>query len=293
MTGVAGVYLTPLALSLGDPVPIDQLDDPGVSANLSALKAQGITTTRVSKAPTARLAADVTPRDLPFDAIVVCSETIEYGSSAEWVLRYRAETCIPGVRVLFVGGSMCANLAAGLDVATGLLASGDAQQVLLVTVDHAVPGGRHPRLSMTVFADGAASCVVTTVPAGPSFEVLHRVTRSWQQPVAGASEMAYARELLAATRSAVTGMVEPNEITHLLTPNYGNATCQLLALASGVPAERRYRGMAGNVGHCFAADTLLNLDHLTRGGTVANADTVLALMSSDNALSAVLLRYRG
>ncbi|MBB5960728.1 3-oxoacyl-[acyl-carrier-protein] synthase-3 [Saccharothrix tamanrassetensis] len=285
------VSVVPLAQRLGRPIPLAQLDDPGVRANLDALTEQGITTVRVSEQDTAELAAAVTPADVDVDAIVVCTDTLEGRTPTDWLLDYRARTGRHDTRALFVGGSACANLTAGWDLASALVRAGTARSVLVVTADRVPSGTRFPAMSTTVFSDGAASCLVTTEPSGPAFALLGTATRSWR-PDPEANEMAHARGILTTTRATVAGLTRPDGITHLLTPNFGSATRNLLAMAASFPVRRLDPGVAGDVGHCFAADALLNLDHLARNPGPADGDTVLALMSSATTMSAALLGYR-
>ncbi|GAA1329684.1 hypothetical protein GCM10009660_01180 [Catellatospora bangladeshensis] len=285
------VSVVPMAQRLGAPVPLTELDDPRVRENLAALTEQGITTARVSEEDTVALAAAVTPADLDLDAIVVCTDTVEAPTPTEWLLAYRARTGRHGTRTLFAGGSACANLAAGWDLASALVRARAAKAVLVVTADRVPSGTRVPALSTTVLSDGAASCLVTAEPSGPAFVLLGTATRSWQAG-AEAGGMAHARAILTTTRSVVAELIRPGGTTHLLTPNFGSATRNLLAMAASFPVRRLDPGVAGEVGHCFAADALLNLDHLARRPDLADGDTVLALMSSDTTMSAALLGYR-
>ncbi|QTR02809.1 hypothetical protein J7S33_27905, partial [Saccharothrix algeriensis] len=243
---------------------------------------------------TVALAAAVTPADLDLDAIVVCTDTVEAPTPTEWLLAYRARTGRHGTRTLFAGGSACANLAAGWDLASALVRRrrGRRRPCSWSPPGRGCPSGtRVPALSTTVLSDGAASCLVTAEPSGPAFVLLGTATRSWQAG-AEAGGMAHARAILTTTRSVVAELIRPGGTTHLLTPNFGSATRNLLAMAASFPVRRLDPGVAGEVGHCFAADALLNLDHLARRPDLADGDTVLALMSSDTTMSAALLGYR-
>jgi 3-oxoacyl-[acyl-carrier-protein] synthase III len=285
------MFVVPLAQRLGSPVPIAELADSRVRENLAALVDQGITTARVSEETTSALAAAVTPADADIDTIIACTDTGEAPSPTDWLLDYRSRTGHHATRALLVGGSACANLITAWDLASSLVRSRAARRVLVVTADRVSSGTRHPPSSMTVCSDGAASCLVTAEPTGPAFALLGTATRSWRVGTA-VNEMAYARRILTTTRSVVTDLTSPDRVTHLLTPNFGSATRNLLAMAASFPTYRLDPGVAPDVGHCFAADTLLNLEDLRRRGALADGDSVLALMSSSAIMSGALLAYR-
>lgn len=289
--GSRPVFVVPLAQRLGEPVSLAELADSRVRENLAVLADQGIAVARVSEEDAVALAAAVTPADVDVDAIVVCTDTVESLTPTDWLLDYRSRTGRHATRALLVSGSACANLAAGWDLASALVRSRAAERVLVVTTDRVRSGTRHPPLSMTVFSDGAASCLVTAEPSGPAFALVDTSTRSWEAD-ATANEMAHARRILKTTRSVVTDLTRTDRVTHLLTPNFGSATRNLLAMAASFPTGRLGPGVAPEVGHCFAADTLLNLEDLTRRGELADGDNVLALMSSRASMSAALLAYR-
>jgi 3-oxoacyl-[acyl-carrier-protein] synthase III len=276
---------------------ITDLDDPLVQAHADELEEQEIRSVRVSPLSTVQLAVSVTPGapggpadDLPFQAIVVCTDSNGDLTPTEWMVEYRRAIDLPAVRCVFVSGSACANFATGLDVARGMVASGVAEAVLLVTVDKILSGTRYPPISMTVFSDGAASCMVTATPEPGSFRLLGSATEQWFDDDPG--ELVHARTILNAMRSAgyraASGPVDT--IGHMVTPNFGKATRQLLAMA--IPGQiRPHSGLVSTVGHCFASDVPLNLRDLVQTGLLSDGETVLAAASSATMLSAMVFEY--
>jgi 3-oxoacyl-[acyl-carrier-protein] synthase III len=222
----------------------------------------------------------------------VCTDSVGDITPSEWLRDYQRATDLPSTRALFVSGSACANFATGVDVAHGLVASGAAESVLLVTVDKVQSGTRYPPISQTVFSDGAVSCLVTDAPGDETFRLLGSASEHWSGD-SGGSDLVRARKILPAMRSATyRAAVGPvDHISHIVTPNFGKATRQLLAMAVPGSVSRLHTGLVAEVGHCFASDIPLNLRHLARSGQLTTGDAVLAAASSSNTLSAMVFEY--
>jgi 3-oxoacyl-[acyl-carrier-protein] synthase III len=295
------VRLVVLAARFGARVDIRDLADAKVQANLDSLAQQGISGVRVSEESTAQLALGVTPgapdgpaSNVAFQAVVVCTDSIEDTTPTEWLVDFQDAAGLGATRAVFVSGSACGNFATGLDVSRGLIASGNADSVLLVLADKVLSGTRHPTLSMTVFSDAAVSCLVTAAPERPSFQLVATATETLPKPRHEPSELVHARTILTATRSAANRATSgrTSSIRHVVTPNFGTSTRELLAMAISIPSAHLYPGLVSENGHCFGADVPLNLSELTRSGLLADGHEVLAIASSSTTLSVMVFRYR-
>jgi 3-oxoacyl-[acyl-carrier-protein] synthase-3 len=68
-------------------------------------------------------------------------------------------------------------------------------------------------------------------------------------------------------------------VAHLVTHNYGGSAVRIMASAIGVPADRIWCPTAADIGHCFAADTLINLAALGESGALRSGDRLVTLMT--------------
>jgi 3-oxoacyl-[acyl-carrier-protein] synthase III len=169
----------------------------------------------------------------------------------------------------------CAAFCAGVEAATAQIASGNAENVLLLLTGH-VPGERSrysPELG-TIFGDGAAACIVSSRKRG--FAVLS--AESWLEneppqalPAAPPSgeqmlhDFQRLQNLLAV--SYESAMIAPAAITALCGTHGSQIYLELMAEAAGLPYERVYGAAMQEFGHVFACDNLIAVAHfLARGG---------------------------
>lgn len=295
------VYVRVLAAELGDSVDLADVDDRGVRDNIGLLREQGYRQVRVAARSTAELALAVTPGapggpDVApgFDAVIVSTDAVEGQPPGDWSSSYQLAARIDSAPVVLVTGFACANFVAGLDAARGMIASGVAENVLLVMVDRVLEGSRYTPISHSVYSDAAVSCLVSARPAPGSFQLLRtaveiRLTRDGEW-----NELADARTTVLAMSRAVKrviGDVPSGSFDHVLTLNLGATARKLLSLATRMPPERVFTGPVEDLGHCFAGDIPLNLRALQESGTLAAGANVLALASSRSSLAVAALMW--
>jgi 3-oxoacyl-[acyl-carrier-protein] synthase III len=295
------VHVRILAAEFGEPVDLGDLDDQGVRDNLAMLREQGYRQIRVATGSTAGLALAVTPgaplgpANIPeFDAVIVCTDAVEGQSPGDWSSAYQHAAGLASVRVILVTGTFCANFAAGLDVARGMIASGLALNVLLVMVDRVVEGSRYTAISRSVYSDAAVSCLVSARPGPDSFRLLRTATETRLTRDGEWSEFADARTTILAMSRAAKRAAEDrpaDRFDHVLTLNLGATARKLLSMAARVPPEHEFTGPVGEFGHCFAADIPLNLRALLESGTLGQNASILALASSRASLAAIALAF--
>jgi 3-oxoacyl-[acyl-carrier-protein] synthase-3 len=295
------VHVRVLAAEFGAPVDLGDLDDQGVSDNLAMLREQGFRKVCVANGSTAELALAVTPGApgglagaAEFDTVIICTDAVEGRPPGEWSSTYQLAAGLESASVLLVTGAACANFAAGLDAARGMIASGVAENVLLVMVDRLVEGSRYTAISRSVYSDAAVSCIVSARPAPGSFRLLRTATETRLPQDGEWSELADARTtLLAMNRAAkrAAGDRPADRFDHVLTLNIGATARKLLSMAARVHEEHVFTGPIGELGHCYAADIPLNLRALTESGTLGLDDYILALASSRSSLAAIVLAF--
>jgi 3-oxoacyl-[acyl-carrier-protein] synthase-3 len=293
------VYVRVLAAQFGEPVAIGDLDDQGVRDHLDVLREQGYRQIRVAAGSTADLALAVTPgapggpESVPeFDAVIVCTDAVEGQPPGDWSGAYQLAAGLESVPVFLVTGTACANFAAGLDAARGMIASGVAEDVLLIMVDRVVEGSRYTAISRSVYSDAAVSCLVSARPTQDSFRLL-RTAIEIRLPRDGEwNELADARTTVLAMSRAVrrvAGECPADGFDHVLTLNLGATARKLLSMSTPLSPEHVFTGPVEELGHCFAADIPLNLRALQESGALARPSRILALASSRASLAAIAL----
>jgi 3-oxoacyl-[acyl-carrier-protein] synthase III len=229
------------------------------------------------------------------DALVLCCNRIpgvaeEHGAFVQRILTRLGLGDIPcyGQNL-----NRCNNLLAGLDVARALVAGGRHRSVLLITTDKVAEGA--DRMSQfALFSDGAASCVVSADPGAVGdageFELVDCASAQdtaaleWTSPIS--SDLA---------REVNRALLEPRglklgDLAALLHANLYTPVVTMKELQAGFSPEQLYLGNVPRLGHCFAADPLINLADRTALGHLGLGRYCLLAASVPGSRIGALLR---
>jgi 3-oxoacyl-[acyl-carrier-protein] synthase-3 len=185
----------------------------------------------------------------------------------------------------------CVNLLAGLDVARALVVSGRHERILVITADILAPGADR-MAPYALFSDGAAACVVAADP-GPadSYELLGCATAEdaasleWTAEISSDLARAVTDELLGAAG------LKLGEVAALLHANIFTPLVMMKERQAGFSAEQLYLDNIPRIGHCFAADPLINLvDRAAAGHLRPGAYALLAASVPGSRIGALLRR---
>lgn len=160
----------------------------------------------------------------------------------------------------------CTNLLAGIDLATALVASGRYRRMLVITADRVLDEAQR-MVSYALFSDGAASCLISGEPTGPSFEVLGCANAQDVDALVQTAEIS--SEL---ARTVNDRLLEPHgmKLDDVCGVMHLNIFLPLMVVKerqAGYTADQIYTGNITRVGHCYAADPLINLlDRQTHPG---------------------------
>ncbi len=184
----------------------------------------------------------------------------------------------------------CNNLLAALHLARSLVGSGSHRLILVVATDRIVDEA--VRLEkFALFSDGAASCLVGAHEPGPdSFEVL--ASASVQDPaVLGVRDEIDSRLSIAVNEELerATG-ISPEKVTALLPANLVRPLTVLKERQAGFTPAQLRTGNIERIGHCFAADPVINLADLVASGETEIDGLYLLASSVPGARHGVLLR---
>ena len=227
------------------------------------------------------------------EALLLCSNRIP--GPAEGHGRF-VENVLTGIglgNIAFYGQNLnrCVNLLAGLDVSRAFVASGRHRRVLLITTDRVADGA--DRMSQfALFSDGAASCVVAC-DAGDrdSYELLGCATAQDTATLEWTKEISsdLAREVN--DRLLTPHGLKLGDIAGLMHANLFKPLVVMKERQAGFSAEQLYTGNIARIGHCFAADPLINLvDRAALGHVGAGSHVLLAASVPGSRIGALLRR---
>ena len=229
------------------------------------------------------------------EALLLCSNRIP--GPAEGHGRF-VENVLTGIglgNIAFYGQNLnrCVNLLAGLDVSCAFVASGRHRRVLLITTDRVADGA--DRMSQfALFSDGAASCVVTADGAGPDgYELLGCATAQDTATLEWTKEISsdLAREVN--DRLLTPHGLKLGDIAGLMHANLFKPLVVMKERQAGFSAEQLYLDNIPRIGHCFAADPLINLVDRTALGHIGQGGyCLLASSVPGSRIGALLKRVR-
>jgi 3-oxoacyl-[acyl-carrier-protein] synthase-3 len=301
----AATFLSGPSYVLGE----DEVDHSAIE-NLSELASQfklasqpglwGWGTIRTTKRELADLAAEtgvatlraagITPSSV--EALVLCSNRIPgpaegHGQLVADVLTGIGLGDIPAYGVNL---NRCVNLLAGIDVAQAFVLSGRYRRVLVITTDKVAEGA--DRMSQfALFSDGAASCVITADEAqAASFELLgcataqDTATLDWNNQISSDLARQVNEQLLAAPG------LKLGDVTALMHANLFTPLVVMKERQAGFRTDQLYLGNITRIGHCFAADPLINLVDRTARGHLENGGYCVLASSVPGSRIGALLR---
>jgi 3-oxoacyl-[acyl-carrier-protein] synthase-3 len=242
------------------------------------------------------------------DALVLCSNRIpgpaeEHGGFVSRVLTGIGLGDIPCYGQYL---NRCANLLAGLDVSRALVISGRYRQVLLITTDKVAAGGE--RISQfALSSDGAASCVVTSEagdlstadssPADPTAGGTDRYELLGCATAQQTADLDWAREISSdLARQVNDRLLTPwglklGDIRVLAHANIFKPLVMMKERQAGFDAGQLYLDNIARIGHCFAADPLINLvDRAALGDIGVGSYCLLATSVPGSRVGALLRR---
>jgi 3-oxoacyl-[acyl-carrier-protein] synthase III len=280
---VGSIYLSSIGHSHGELRPVAELGESG--AHLAPL-IEEVVNYRASDHDVWELAAQAAEHTLSRsaarpDLMIYVTETDPVPSRS--LPRIVDQLGLGTVDHLAMSGHDCGNLGPVLQVAGDVLGSGRRARILLVLADCARPGCRVMPSSLSVFSDGAVSCLATLDrPAdGPFVSVDAIATRT---EVTSGGTGAAEESILSTVRLAADSVAEalradgsrPEDFEHVLFANYRSAVQQFLVSAMKIPKHKLLTGLVSEYGHCFSADVLVSLERFLADGTLAPGDRVLA-----------------
>jgi len=183
----------------------------------------------------------------------------------------------------------CTNLLAGVRVAEAFVASGMHRRVLVVTFDKvADEADRLDRFAL--FSDGAAGVLVSD--ADGEYEIVasaaaHEMTElDWSNQISPELSRRVNAQLMKRASMAI------DQVDLVMHTNVFEAVIVMKELQAGFTAAQLYTDNIARVGHCFAADPIINLADLAEAGRLRGGGHYLLAASVPGVRYGVLLRLR-
>ncbi|WP_019872687.1 beta-ketoacyl-[acyl-carrier-protein] synthase family protein [Salinispora oceanensis] len=230
---------------------------------------RGLDDLAVESAATTLAAAAVVPSTV--DAIVLACTRFPGGPETHGGLVRSILTRLRLDHAAFFGVTLnrCTNMLAALQLADALVRAGAYRRVLVVTTDRVADEATRME-SFALFSDGAASCLVASTPVGNEcYAMLGCATAQDAESLDWGNEInaGLAREVNHAllTPHGLTA----NDLHGLFHTNVYKPIAVLKEAQAGFRLDQLWTDNIARVGHCFAADPLINLsDRAAAGGLV-------------------------
>jgi 3-oxoacyl-[acyl-carrier-protein] synthase-3 len=226
------------------------------------------------------------------DSVVLCSTGFPVGTGVHGAFVERILTGLgaPGADFAGVGLNRCTNLLAGIHIADAYVRAGRFRRVLVITTDRVTD--EPTRMDkFALFSDGAASCLVSADhPDGYELTACASATR--------ADELDWAHEINPELAKQVNERLlapldlDVDAITALMHTNVYKPVIFLKEMQAGFTAAQLYLDNIPRIGHCFAADPLINLVDRRDAGHLDAGGYVLLAASVPGSRAGVLLKSR-
>jgi len=236
-------------------------------------------------------AAAVDPCEV--DALVLCSTAFpaDVEAHGELIASVLGGLGLGSVPVTGVTLNRCANMLTGLQVAAAMVAGGRHRTVLVITTDRVTT--ESARITdFALFSDGAASCLVTQRSDGASESYQWVADAYAQDPAAlgAGNEISADLAKLANKQLFAEAGIGIEAVDGLLHNNIFLPIVTMKEVQAGFDQSQLDTSNIARVGHCFAADPLINLADRWSAGTIRAGGYYLLASSVSGLRMCVLLR---
>ncbi|MFI9115078.1 3-oxoacyl-[acyl-carrier-protein] synthase III C-terminal domain-containing protein [Streptomyces venezuelae] len=296
-----GIGLGGLGYAVGDSVPLDKAVPEDTPADLlDRLRAHGFVNCSVAQETPAGLAARSVAESLVVSgADPARVDAVLYGTCSYWgegrpppgdpaeltgtIARTVLEPLGLGHAALtLVWLAESGNTGSVLRLARALVAAGVHRTVLCVSSDAVPPlPGEYRAMpnAVTVNGDAAASCLVSSeLPGEFRLDTTVQQSSAAMRGLAKGQGLRKQLEIVKGVRACRAALDTPRDgFAWLLSNHYSDQVLTEFAALADVPRDRLFTANTARLGHCFAADTLIDLADLHRAGRIGPGEAVLML----------------
>ncbi|MEQ0559621.1 hypothetical protein ABJI51_11105 [Amycolatopsis sp. NEAU-NG30] len=181
----------------------------------------------------------------------------------------------------------CTNFLAGLRVAEAFVAAGIHRRVLVVTTDK-VTAEAERLAKFALFSDGAAGALVSDTDG--EYEIVASAVAHEMRELDWSNQISPDLSRRVNTQLMKHVSMGIDEVDILLHANIFEAIIVMKELQAGFAATQLYTGNIARVGHCFAADPIINLADLAAAGRLRDNGHYLLAASVPGSRTGILLR---
>jgi 3-oxoacyl-[acyl-carrier-protein] synthase-3 len=225
------------------------------------------------------------------DALVLCSTRIPGPADDHGIFMANVLTGAGLGDIPFYGQGLnrCVNLLAAIDLAGAFVLSGRYRRVVVVTVD-AVAQGSPAMSPFALFSDGAASCLVAADPGDDdSYELLGCAIAQDTASMDSTSQISSDLARVVNDRLLAPCRMKLGDVAALMHLNLFKPLLVMKERQAGFREQQLYLGNIGRIGHCFAADPLINLVDRVALGHVGAGQYCMLVASVPGSRIGVLL----
>lgn len=217
---------------------------------------QGIAAMAVESGSATLQAARIDPASL--DALVLCSTVFPEGTGNHGSFVQEVLTGLDIEEIDFFGAALnsCANLLGGLQVADAMVASGRYRRVLVITTDRITDESQRME-KFALFSDGAASCLVTADHG--SYELVSCAAAHSVRDLDWSSEISPDLARRVNERLLKPAGLRLEDVAGLMHTNIFKPVIVMKEMQAGFARDQLFTDNIARVGHCFAADPIINL----------------------------------
>ncbi|MCX4716567.1 3-oxoacyl-ACP synthase [Streptomyces virginiae] len=232
-------------------------------------------------------AAGVDPSSV--DALVLCCTSFPGGPDSHGSFVRTIAEGLGTRETEFLGITLdrCTNLLAGLRVAEAFVAAGIHRRVLVVTTDRVtVEAERLAKFAL--FSDGAAGVLVSDTEG--EYEIVASAAAHELKDLDWSNQISPDLSRRVNTQLMKRASIGIDQVDILMHANIFEAIVVMKELQAGFTAAQLYTDNIARVGHCFAADPIINLTDLAAAGRLRDDGHYLLAASVPGVRYGVLLR---
>lgn len=226
------------------------------------------------------------------DLLVLCSTRFPHGAVPQGRFMQAVLTGLGLGNAAFAGVTMnrCANLVAALDLACSLVSSHRYRRILVVTTDRAEDEASRME-SFALFSDGAASCLVVGDLGGqPGYQFVSSAVAQEPGSLGSTNEISSDLGRQVNDRLLTPLDMKAGDVAGLMHANIFKPILVMKELQAGFAPQQLWTRNISRIGHCFAADPLINLVDQDREGLLRDGCYYLLASSVPGTRIGVLLR---
>lgn len=275
---LSSIYLGALAYSLGQSRPVSELPlDDDLRVRLLGPNG-GLCRHLISDVDTVELASRSASASLGFaeevgigrdqiDALMVASNSIRADHWMDGMRRLVEKLKIGQAEIVLISSGDCCNFHVGLRHCYAMVYSGQYRNVLFVTADRVDDSSQGQHIATRgagVNSDAAASALISNqiYNGFRLFGHFEQIRDAHLLSEVGSDDDFV--KVLSLARRVAKGLCahhgwHPTDFAKLITSTYTLAVTELLSMSAQLPPEAIFAANIARTGHCFAADTIINL----------------------------------